>query len=146
MLKRFALPALVVGLLALAAPAICQEHYTDGPIWRVTYLNVKPGKMGDTLKDLRANFNKVNAAAKAAGLIADYKVYLNPTSTGPTDWNVATAILYKNWGALDGLTAQMDAVTLKHYGSAEARQKAGDARLDLWTVNSSTLAREVTLR
>jgi hypothetical protein len=146
MLKRFALPALVVGLFALAAPAICQEHYTDGPIWRVTYLNVKPGKMGDTLKDLRANFAKISGAAKAAGLIADYKVFLNPTSNGPTDWNVATAILYKNWAALDGLTAQTEALTLKHYGTAEARQKANDARLDLWTVNSSNLAREVTLR
>ncbi len=146
MLKRFALPALVVGLLALAAPAICQEHYTDGPIWRVTYFNVKPGKMGDALKDLRANFSKVNAAAKAAGLIADYKVYLNTTSTGPTDWNFATAILYKNWAALDGLTAQTEALTLKHYGSTEARQKANDARLDLWTVTASNLAREVTMR
>ena len=146
MLKRFAFPALVVGLLALAAPAICQEHYIDGPIWRVTYLNVKPGKMGDSLKDLRANFAKVNAAAKAAGLILDYKVYLNPTTTGPTDWNIATAILYKNWGALDGLTAQAEALTLKHYGTAEARQKANGARLDLWTVTSSNFAREVTLR
>jgi len=146
MLKRFALPALVVGFLALAAPAICQEHYIDGPIWRVTYFNVKPGKMGDSLKDIRANFSKVNAAAKAAGLIVDYKVYVNPTSTGPDDWEIATATLFKNWGALDGLTAQMEALTLKHYGSAEARQKANEARLDLWTVNSSNLAREVTMR
>jgi hypothetical protein len=145
-MKRFALPALVVGLLALAAPAVSQEHYVDGPIWRVTYFNVKPGKMGDALKDLRANFSKVSAAAKAGGVIADYKVYLNPTSTGPDDWNIATATLYKNWGAMDGLTAQVEALTLKHYGTAEARQKANDARLEIWTVNSSTLAREITMR
>lgn len=145
-MKRFALPALVVGLLALAAPAVSQEHYVDGPIWRVNYLNVKPGKMGDSLKDLRANFSKVSAAAKAAGLIADYKVYLNPTSSGPDDWDIATAILYKNWGAMDGLTAQTEALTLKHYGTADARQKANDARLELWTVNSSSLAREITMR
>ncbi len=145
-MKKLSMLALVVGLLALAAPALSQEHYTEGPVWRVTYLNVKPGKMGDSLKDLRENFSKVSAVAKAQGLILDFKVYLNTTSTGPDDWDIATAILYKTWGQLDGLTVQMDPITLKHYGSADARTKANANRLELWTVASSSLAREITMR
>jgi hypothetical protein len=128
------------------APALAQEHYTDGPVWRVTYLNVKPGKMSDSLKDIRENFAKVMAAAKAQGTIQDYKVYLNPTSSGPDDWDIATGILYKSWSQMDGLTAAMEAITLKFYGTADARTKAGDRRLELWTVVSSNLAREITMR
>lgn len=145
-MKRLTLLGLVAGLLALAAPASSQEHYTDGPVWRVNYLNVKPGKMGDSLKDIRENFAKVTAVAKAQGLILDAKVYLNATSTGPDDWDIATAVLYKNYGQMDGLTAAMDPITLKHYGSADARSKANDRRLELWTVVSSNLAREITMR
>jgi hypothetical protein len=145
-MKKLILAALALGLLCVASPAIAQEHYTDGPVWRINYLNVKPGKMGDSLKDIRENFAKVSAAAKAQGLILDAKVYLNPTSTGPDDWDIATCVLYKNWAQMDGLTAATEALTLKHYGSAEARTQANNKRLEMWTVTSSNLAREITMR
>jgi len=145
-MKRFVLAALAIGVLCLATPAFSQDHYTDGPVWRVNYLAVKPGKLQDSLKDIRENFAKVSAAAKAQGLILDYKVYLNSTSNGPDDWDIATCVLYKNFGQLDGLTAATNALTLKHYGTAEARAKANDARLELWTLSSSSLAREITMR
>lgn len=142
------LPALlaIFCLLGPTAQAAAQEHYTEGPVWRVNYLNVKPGKFTDTLKDLRANFNKVNAQAKAQGLILDYKVYFNATSTNPDDWDIATATLYKGYGALDGLTGKFDPITLKHYGNAETRTQAGAKRQDLWTTVSSVLVREIVLK
>ncbi len=96
--------------------------------------------------DLRQNFNKVYATAKAQGIILDYKVYLNATNDGPTDWNIATALLYKGYAGLDGLAAKMEAITLAHYGSADARQAANDQRVLLWDVVSSRLAREITLK
>ncbi len=145
-MRRLAATILFLGLLAPALPALAQEHYTDGPIWRVNYLDVKPGKMNDALKDLREHNNKIWAEAKQQGLILDYKVYLNATSNGPQDWDIATATLFKNWAAMDGLTAKTEALTLKHYGTAEARQQAGTRRVDLWTTTMSALAREVTLK
>lgn len=145
-MKRFSLPLWIVCLFCLGAQAVAQEHYTEGPVWRLTYLDVKPGKFNDALMDLRQNFNKVNAQAKQQGLILDYKVYLNSTSTGPEDWDIALATLYKGYGALDGLTGKMDPITLKHYGSAETRQSAGTKRTELWTVRASALGREITLK
>lgn len=145
-MKRLPVALAIFCLVGLAAHAAAQEHYNEGPVWRVNYLNVKPGKFNDALKDLRANFNKVSAQAKAQGLILDYKVFLNATSTGPDDWDIATAILYKGYGALDGLAGKMDPVTLKHYGSAEARTQAGAKRQDLWTTVSSVLGREIVLK
>ena len=145
-MKRLLVPLGILCLVGFAAPAAAQEHYTEGPVWRVNYLAVKPGKFNDTLKDLRANFNKTGAQAKAQGLILDYKVYLNATSTNPDDWDIATATLYKGYSALDGLTGKMDPITLKHYGSAETRTQAGTKRIDLWTTVSSVLVRENVLK
>ena len=145
-MKRLLVPLAILCLVGLAAPAAAQEHYTEGPVWRVNYLNVKPGKFTDTLKDLRANFNKVSAQAKAQGLIQDHKVYFNATSTGPDDWDIATATLYKGYGALDGMAGKMDPITLKHYGTAETRTQAGAKRQELWTTVSSVLVREIVLK
>jgi hypothetical protein len=145
-MKRLLVPLGILCLVGLAAPAAAQEHYTEGPVWRVNYLAVKPGKFNDALKDLRANFNKVSAQAKAQGLILDYKVFFNATSNNPDDWDIATATLYKGYSALDGLTGKMDPITLKHYGSAETRTQAGAKRVELWTTVSSALAREVVIK
>jgi len=79
-------------------------------------------------------------------VIQDFKVFLNATSTGPNDWNIALATLYKNFGAVDGLVGKMDAITLKHYGSADARQQATTSRIELWTVVSSVLGREIVMK
>jgi len=73
-------------------------------------------------------------------------VFFNATSTGPDDWDIATAVLYKGYGALDGLAGKMDPITLKHYGSAETRTQAGAKRQELWTTVSSVLGREVVLK
>ncbi len=145
-MKKFSIPILLVCLLGFAAQALAQDHYTEGPVWRVNYLTTKPGKFNDSLKDIREHFSKFWAEAKAQGVILDYKVFLNSTSTGPTDWNIATAVLYKSYGALDGLTEKMNQITLKHYGSAEARTAAGAKRADLWTLVSSSLAREIMMK
>lgn len=145
-MRKVSMPVLAVAMLAFAAHALAQEHYNEGPVWRVNYLNVKPGKFNEALRDIREHSAKIYADAKAQGVVADYKVFLNATSTGPNDWNIATAILYKGYGSLDGLAGKMDAITLKHYGSAEARTQAGAKRQELWTTVSSVLGREISMK
>lgn len=145
-MKKLSVPILALALLGCTAITLAQEHYNEGPVWRVNYLNTKPGKFNDSLKDIREHFAKVWAEAKGQGVVLDYKVFLNSTSTGPTDWNIATAVLYKGYSSLDGLGAKMDAITLKHYGSAETRTQAGAKRVDLWTTVQSALAREITMK
>ena len=145
-MKKLTIPILTIALAALVASAMAQENYNEGPVWRVTYLNTKPGKFADAQKDIRDHFAKVYADAKAQGVVLDYKVFLNATSTGPNDWNIAIAILYKAYSSLDGLAGKMDAITLKHYGSAEARTQAGAKRSELWTTVSSALAREISMK
>lgn len=43
-----------VFLLVLLAPALfAQEHYTEGPVWRIQLIRVKPTHMDEYLTSLR---------------------------------------------------------------------------------------------
>lgn len=145
-MKRFSLIAVLLVLCFFGTQAQAQDNTTVGPVWRVTLFKVKPGKMNDVLMDMRQNFRMVNEEFKRQGLITDYRVYFNSTTDGPNDWDIAIAIAYKNWAALDGFGQKADPITLKHYGSREKRQQATEARNQLREVVSSRLMVEQTLK
>lgn len=145
-MKRFFLVPLLLVLCFVGAHAQGQDNTTPGPVWRVTTYKVRPGKMNDVLMDLRQHFRVVNEEYKRQGLILDYRIYTNTTTDGPNDWDYAIATAFKNWAALDTFGPQADAITLKHYGTAEKRQQAADARNQLRDVVSSRLLREQTLK
>ncbi len=130
----------------LGVQAIAQEHYTEGPISRVILLKIKPGKFDAFMQDLRDHVKPIWEEEKRQGVIMDYKVYLNSTTDTPGDWNVALALQYKNYAALDGLAAKASDITLKHYGSREAQQGALSRRIENAEVVASRLMREITLK
>ena len=43
---------------------------------------------------------------KRQGMIVDYKIFLKETKNGPEDWDICLAVQYKNYAAMDGLTAK----------------------------------------
>ena len=145
-MKRVSLVSLLLVLCFVGADAQGQDNTIPGPVWRVSTYKVKPGKMNDVLMDLRKNFRVVNEEYKRQGVILDYRIYFNSTTDGPSDWDFAIATAYKNWAALDTLGPQADTVTLKHYGTAEKRQQAADARNEWRDLVSSRLYREQTLK
>jgi len=130
---------------AFAVQAVAQEHYTEGPVWRITVIKVKPNQMDNYLKSLRETTKPLFDEAKKQGLVMDYKVQLKVTSEKPEDWDVVVAVLYKNFAALDGLEAKMDAIQEKMGGQAAATQTA-EKRLAMREIVSSFLVREVTLK
>jgi hypothetical protein len=131
--------------LAVAARAFAQSpNYDVGPVWRVTYYSVKPG-MGDAFwKDFHDHLKPIYEEAKKQGLISDYKAFTNPVLDHPGDWDVALAILYPNWAALDQMDAKAASIVSKHYGSREAAMEAARKRTEFRDVIASHLAREVT--
>ncbi len=134
---------LVTVLAALSAYAQ-SPNFDVGPVWRVTYFHVKPG-MGDAFwKDFREHSKPILETFKKEGWIADYKAYLNDTTDHPGDWDVAVAILYPNYAAMDQLDAKAATVVTKHYGSREAMMEAAKKRNEIREVVMSKLAREVT--
>lgn len=130
---------------ALGTPALAQEGTTPGAVRRVTLYKVVAGKMPEVIKDLREHHRPVYEEYKQTGVILDYRIFTNSTTEGQDDWDLGIAVSYKNWAALDDLAQKTGPVTLKHYGTAEKRQAATNARNQLRTVVSSRLVRDLTL-
>jgi hypothetical protein len=99
-------PFVFVLLIGLATGVWCQEHYTEGPVWRVQLIRVKPGKLDAYLTSLRKSTKPLLDEEKKQGAIMDYKVFLKETKSNPEDWDIAVALQFKNHAALDGLTAK----------------------------------------
>src|SRR5271157_5279995 len=95
----------VVFVLLLAPALFAQEHYSEGPVWRVSLIRVKPNQMDAYLTSLRQSSKPILDEEKRQGIIVDYKVFLKETKSTPEDWDLCLAIEYKNHAALDGLSA-----------------------------------------
>ena len=148
-MKRCALwLCFVMFLLLLIVPAVVAQNpnYNNGPVWRVIYVDVKPG-MGDAFwSDIKQNFRPLYDEFKKQGWVVDYKFYTNPVMEHPNDWSVAIAIEYKSWATLDEMGEKAAGITVKHYGSREAMMDAAKKRNDFAPTLSSKLAREVILK
>jgi len=145
MKKRFGM--LVFGLMFMfVAGAFAQEHYTEGPLWRVQLIRVKPGKMDAYLTSLRKSTKPLLDEEKKDGVIMDYKVFLKETKSNPDDWDIAIATQFKNHAALDGLAAKGEMYRDKIMGGKQQAQEVGDKRNEIRDLLSSDLMQEVTLK
>ena len=132
-------------LLAMSA-AVAQEHYTEGPLWRVQLIHVKPGKMDAYLSSLRESTKPLLEEQKRQGTIVEYKVFLKETKTSPADWDICVAVQYKNHAALDGLAAKGEAARDKILGGKQQGQTLVEKREDMREILSSELMQEILLK
>jgi len=137
---------LLATLLALSFAAFAQEHYTEGPLWRVQLIRVKPNKMDAYLQSLRESTKPLLEEQKKQGSIVDYKVFLKETKANPEDWDIAVAIQYKNHAALDGLAAKGEAARDKILGGKQQGQQLGEKRVDMREIITSDLMQEIFLK
>jgi hypothetical protein len=143
-MRRMILLALVFCFCLLGSEVKAQENFTEGPIWRVVLVKIKPGKGTDFWTDLRKNLKPVYEEYKKEKVITDYAVYVKSTTENESDWDVAISFQYPNFAALDGLAARTDPITLKIYGSREERAAATAKRPENGTLVASFLMRQVT--
>jgi hypothetical protein len=137
---------LAIFLLFLAPALFAQEHYTEGPVWRVQLIRVKPNQMDAYLTSLRQSTKPLVEEQKKAGVVMDYKIFLKETKNTPEDWDICVAIEYKNFAAMDGLTAKGEAARDKILGSKQAAQQLGEKRAEIREVISSELMQEIFLK
>ncbi|MGC2193055.1 MAG: hypothetical protein WA628_00160 [Terriglobales bacterium] len=140
----------VFGLLALLvvlAPAVfAQEHYTEGPVWRIQLIRVKPTKMDAYLTSLRQSTKPFIEEEKKQGLVTDYKIFLKQTKNSPEDWDICVAVQFKNWAALDGATAKTEVVRDKILGGKPQALDLNDKRAEIREIISSELLQEIVLK
>ena len=133
-------------LLFVGLPAIAQEHYNEGAVWRITFYKIKPNQEDAYFASLRQKAKPYLDQLKQQGIIVDYKTYLNETSSGHGDWDLALAVEYRNFASLDGLTAKVEAARDKFFGSKDSAQQVGQQRTEMREEVGSILIREVTFK
>ena len=137
---------LALGLVFVAPALFAQEHYTEGPVWRVQLIRVKPNHMDEYLTSLRQSTKALLEEEKRTGMIVDYKVFFKDTMHTPDDWNVCVAVEYKNYAAMDGLGAKGEALRDKVLGGKQAAQQLGEKRQEIREIVSSELMQEIFLK
>ena len=137
---------LVVFLFLLAPGLLAQEHYTEGPVWRIQLIRVKPTHMDEYLTSLRKSTKPLIDEQKKQGTIVDYKIFLKSNKNGPEDWDICVATEYKNYAALDGLAAKGEAARDKILGGKAPAQELNEKRAEIREIISSELLQEVFLK
>jgi hypothetical protein len=131
----------------LFAPALfAQENYTEGPLWRVSLIRVKPTHLDEYLTSMRQVSKAFVEEEKRQGLILDYKIFLKETKNSPQDWDVCVAVEYKNHAALDGLDAKMEAIRDKVLGGKQQAHQLGEKREEIREIVSDELLQEIVLK
>ena len=149
-MKRFIVTVAVV-CLASVGVAVAQEHWTEGPVWSVSFYRTTPGHFDDYMKYLRTHYIVTTAEAKKQGLILDSKVFVK-TPNDANDWDVAIATLFPSYGkALDynaGDDAKGKAIQAQHWKTPDqAKQREMTApRFEMRKFVATTYTREVNLR
>jgi hypothetical protein len=138
--------SLVVCMLLLVPALLAQEHYTEGPVWRIQLVRVKPTQMDAYLTSLRQSSKPLLEEQKREGLIVDYKLFLKETKNNPEDWDVCLAVEYKNHAAMDGLAAKGEMVRDKILGGKAPAQQLTEKRAEIRELVSSDLLQEIFLK
>jgi hypothetical protein len=133
-------------LLLLASAVLAQEHYSEGPVWRVQLVRVKPSQMDAYLTSLRQSSKPLLDQEKHDGTILDYKVFLKETKNNPEDWDLCLAVEYKNHAAMDGLAAKGELVRDKILGGKQPAQQLSEKRAEIRELVSSELLQEIFLK
>jgi len=139
----------IYGLLAcllFVVQLIAQEHFTEGPVWTVTLIRLKPAQGDAYLTSLRQGTKPFFDEEKRQGIIMDYKVFFKLTKENPQDWDIAVAVEYKNHAAMDGLAAKGEAVRDKILGGKQPAQQLAEKRTEIREIVSTELLQEVTLK
>jgi hypothetical protein len=133
-------------VLLFGLQLVAQEHYTEGPVWRVSTVRVKPNQMDAYLSSLRKDSKPLLDEEKREGMILDYKLFLKETKNDSKDWDLALAVLYKNHAAMDNLGAKFEMVRDKILGGKRQAHELGEKREEIREVLSSDLLQEIMLK
>jgi hypothetical protein len=133
-------------LFVFVPALLAQEHYTEGPVWRVSLVRVKPTHMDEYLTSLQQASKPFLEEEKRQGLIVDYKFFIKETKSNPQDWDMCLAIQYKNHAAMDGLGSKVEAIRDKVLGGKQQAHQLGEKREEIREVISDELLQEIILK
>ena len=137
---------IAICLFVFAPALLAQEHYTEGPVWRVSLIRVKPTHMDEYLSSLQQSSKPFLEEEKRQGLIVDYKLFIKETKSNPQDWDMCLALQFKNHAAMDGLGSKLEAIRDKVLGGKQQAHQLGEKREEIREVISDELLQEIILK
>ena len=133
-------------LCVLCATVYAQEKpYTEGSVWFIEMVRVKPGMLDVYMREVLPLRKKINEEAKKQGLLVSSRV-LSGTATGRDDWDVMYLDEYKNWAALDGITAKYDAIANKIIGSEDKQVQLMTKRTEVREIMGDKVMQELIIK
>ena len=138
---------MLFGLLSLgSAMAYGQaKPYTEGSVWTITMIRVKPGMQDVYMRDVLPLRKKIDEEAKKKGLILSDHVLLGSAS-GRGDFDVMFMTEYKNWAAFDGLTAKYDTIVGAIVGSEEKQAQLMTSRSEVREILGEKQMQELIIK
>ena len=121
------------------------RDYNDGTLLNVASIRTVDGHFDDYMHWLATTWKQQEEAAKKAGLILSYAVYV-VEARGPHDPDIYLVTEFKNWAALDGLGSKLDAVAVQVEGSIEKSNAGEVERAKIRTVLGSQTIQQALLK
>ena len=135
-------------LLIVCIPATSnaqQAPYTEGSVWAITFVKVKPGMADEYLRSVASTWKMVNEEAKKQGLVLSYKI-LSGDAANRDDWDLMLMIEYKNMASFDGTDEKFRAISAKVMGTEEQQKNVYVKRIDIREIFGGKLVRELILK
>ena len=133
-------------LCVACATVYAQEKpYTEGSVWNVSMIRVKPGMLDVYMREVLPLRKKINEEAKKQGLVVSDHVFTG-NSTGRDDWDVMFMTEYKNWAAFDGITAKFDVIAAKIIGSEEKQVQVMTKRTETREIIGNKTMQELIIK
>ncbi len=136
--------SVAICVLSLTAPMAFGQDlpYTEGSVWSITMIRVKPGMFDVYMRDVLPLRKQIYDEAKKQGLTISTRT-LSGNATGRDDFNVMFLDEYKNWAAFDGIDAKYRAIANKIVGPEEKQVQLTTKRTDVREIVGEKVMQEL---
>jgi len=132
--------SLAGGLAAHAQTA--ERVYDQGPVWRVSAVETKPGMFNTYMKYLSTSWRAIQEAQMKTGDVLSYKI-LTVDAVRDHEPDLYLMIEYKNMAVFDRALKDSDAQTTAVFGSLDKAQAMAVTRESMRETRGQLLLREL---
>lgn len=121
------------------------KPYTEGSVWNISMIRIKPGMMDVYMRDVLPLRKKISDEAKKQGLVLSSHV-LSGISYGRDDFDLMFMDEYKNWAAFDGISAKYEAIASKLVGTEEKQMQLMTKRTEVREILGEKVMQELLIK
>ena len=132
--------SLIGGSAVQAQPA--ERVYDEGPVWRVSAVETKPGMFNTYMKYLSTSWRAIQEADKKKGDVLSYRI-LRVDAARDHEPDLYLMIEYKNMAVFDQSLKEGETQTSAVFGSLEKAQEMAVTRESMRETRGQMLLREL---